>query len=486
MTRLNGRGDVAEKPDVAAFTRICPSCARRVPHTVDRCRCGADLSAVTATPTPELAGSPNGSRKTLLWLGFVAVATAAGIAFGAFWRGTTPPVEQPVTVATPPVEVERPVGPIAAVPSPEPASASPTEPAAVIDGGRPTAEYAPGSNPTTAVPAVAAAPDPSGFESVVAQVMPAIVLVEAGASRGSGFFIRPDTLLTNVHVVKGHNSVTIRRASGEVVPARVERTAGDVDVAVLKISPADPKQPTLTMGATADARVGQEVFAIGSALGLFQNTLTRGIVSGIRQTPTATLVQTDAAVNPGNSGGPLMDRNGRVLGIITMGYTERQGLNFAVGIDHARAVLGEGRAAAAPRPTAPASPDMRALSPAMESDTEQRRGEGLRAYEDAMATLGRRADALEGSWRTFRLDCYRGRIVGTFDREWFALFDQRTMQGAVPAGCGGWFSDLRREADEVRAGVIGADEAARRADVFPGIRREIRRRHRLDYPGSER
>ena len=316
--------------------------------------------------------------------------------------------------------------------------------------------------------------------------MPAIVLVEAGASRGSGFFITPDTLLTNVHVVKGNNSVTIRRASGGGVPARVERTAADVDVAVLKISPADPKQPTLTMGATTDARVGQEVFAIGSALGLFQNTLTRGIVSGIRQTPTATLVQTDAAVNPGNSGGPLIDRNGRVLGIITMGYTERQGLNFAVGIDHARAVLGEGRAGAAPRPAAPAAPEMRALSPAIESDTEQRRGEGLRAYEDAITRLARRADALEGPWRTFRQDCYRGRIVGTFDREWFALFDQRTMQGAPPAGCSGWFTDLRREADEVRAGVIGADEAARRADVFPGIRREIRRRHRLDYPGSER
>jgi hypothetical protein len=354
----------------------------------------------------------------------------------------------------------------------------------VIDGGRLTAEYATNSNPSTPAPSVAA-PDPSGFESVVAQVMPAIVLVEAGTKRGSGFFITPDTLLTNLHVVKGNNSVTIRRASSDVVPARVERTATDVDVAVLKISPADPKQPTLTMGATADARVGQEVFAIGSALGLFQNTLTRGIVSGIRQTPTATLVQTDAAVNPGNSGGPLIDRTGRVLGIITMGYTERQGLNFAVGIDHARAVLGEGRGTA-PRSAGPAAPAMRALSPAIESDTEQRRSEGLRAYEDTMTLLARRADALEGSWRNFRQDCYPGRIVGTFDREWFALFDQRTMQGAVPPGCGGWVTDLRRAADEVRAGVIGAEEAARRADVFPGIRREIRRRHRLDYPGSER
>ena len=111
-----------------------------------------------------------------------------------------------------------------------------------------------------------------------------------------------------MHVVGGNSSVTIRRASGEVVPARVEPTAPQVDIAVLKMSLADKTQPTLTLGTTADARIGQEVFAIGSALGMLQNTLTRGIVSGIRQTTTATLVQTDAAVNPGNSGGPLLDR----------------------------------------------------------------------------------------------------------------------------------------------------------------------------------
>ena len=67
------------------------------------------------------------------------------------------------------------------------------------------------------------------------------------------------------------------------------------------------------------------------------------IVSAIRQTGEATLVQTDAAVNPGNSGGPLLDRAGTVIGITTMGYTDRQGLNFAVGIEHAGPLL-EGRA----------------------------------------------------------------------------------------------------------------------------------------------
>jgi hypothetical protein len=319
---------------------------------------------------------------------------------------------------------------------------------------------------------------------MVNRVLPAVVLVEAGSSRGSGFFVAPDTLLTNVHVVGRLSSVTVRRSSAPTLTARVEVTGADVDVAVLKISPADDKQPTLPLGATADARLGQEVFAIGSALGLLENTLTRGIVSGIRQTGTATLVQTDAAVNPGNSGGPLIDRSGRVIGIVTMGYTERQGLNFAVGIDHARALLGGGRPTV-PRAPAPAS-DLRSLAPAIDSDTDQTRNEGLRAYEAALAQLARRGDGLDRSWREFRSTCYEGRVTGAFDRDWFALFDQRAMQGAVPPGCGGWFGDMQREATDVRNGVVAAEEAARRAGVFPGVRREMRRRHRLDYPGWER
>jgi hypothetical protein len=326
---------------------------------------------------------------------------------------------------------------------------------------------------------------PSLVEDVVNRVLPAVVLVEAGGSRGSGFFVAPDTLLTNVHVVGRHSSVTVRRSSGPTLTARVEATGSDVDVAVLKISPADGTQPTLALGSTADARLGQEVFAIGSALGLLENTLTRGIVSGIRQTGTATLVQTDAAVNPGNSGGPLIDRTGRVLGIITMGYTERQGLNFAVGIDHARAVLG-GRPTA-PRPSAPpASAEIRSLAPAIDSDTDQTRNEGQRAYEATLIQLARRGDALDRSWRDFRSSCYEGRVAGVFDRDWFALFDRGAMQGAVSPGCGGWFGEMQREAADVRDGVIAAEETARRAGVYPGVRRDLRRRHRLDYPGWER
>jgi hypothetical protein len=323
------------------------------------------------------------------------------------------------------------------------------------------------------------------MEDVVSRVMPAVVLVEAAGGRGSGFFVAPDTLLTNVHVVGRNSSVTIRRSSGATTAARVEMTASDVDIAVLKISPSDAAQPILTLGSTADARIGQEVFAIGSALGLLENTLTRGIVSGVRQTGTATLVQTDAAVNPGNSGGPLIDRTGKVVGIITMGFTERQGLNFAVAVDHARAVLGGSRPSAQ-RTAAQGVPEIRSLAPALDSESDQSRSEGQRAYEAALTQLARRGDALDRTWRDFRASCYEGRVVGAFDREWFAFFDQRTMKGAVSPGCAAWFSDIQREANDVRDAVIAAEESARRAGVFPGVRRDLRRRHRLDYPGWER
>ena len=314
--------------------------------------------------------------------------------------------------------------------------------------------------------------------------MPAIVLVETSGSRGSGFFVAPDTLLTNVHVVGRSSTVTIRRASGDVVPARVEATAPHVDIAVLKLSAIDKTQPVLTLGSTGHVRVGQEVFAIGTALGMLQNTLTRGIVSGIRQTANATLVQTDAAVNPGNSGGPLLDQAGRVLGIVTMGFTERQGLNFAVAIDHARPLL-EGRPAPVSRtPGSAPVATIRGLSPSLPSETEERRAQGERMYEQAIAQIARRADTLENAWRQYGTSCYKGRTAG-LDRDWFTVFNDRSAAAVAP-GCDRWFADFRRQAGEVAAGVVAAEELARQADVYPGVRRDMRRRHRLDYPGWER
>ena len=172
--------------------------------------------------------------------------------------------------------------------------------------------------------------------------MPAVVLVETSSGRGSGFFVSADTLITNVHVVGSNSSVTIRRMGGATAPARVAAASPEFDIAVLKISSPEAGQAVISLGSALNARVGQDVIAIGSALGTLQNTVTRGIVSALRQSGSATLIQTDAAINPGNSGGPLLDRAGVAIGITTMGYSGRQGLNFAVAADHAMALL-EGR-----------------------------------------------------------------------------------------------------------------------------------------------
>jgi hypothetical protein len=106
--------------------------------------------------------------------------------------------------------------------------------------------------------------------------------------------------------------------------------------------------------------------------------------------------------------------------------------------------------------------------------------------EQSAAALARQADALDAQWARFTQSCYEGRIVGSFDREWFALFDRRAMQGAVEPGCGEFFANLDRAAHALRDDVLGVDEAARQAGVYPGTRRDVLHRYRLDYDGWQR
>ncbi len=239
--------------------------------------------------------------------------------------------------------------------------------------------------------------------------MPAVVLVETSSGRGSGFFVSADTLITNVHVVGGNSSVTIRRMGGATAPARVAAAAPEFDIAVLKISNPEAGQAVISLGSALNARVGQDVIAIGSALGTLQNTVTRGIVSALRQSGSATLIQTDAAINPGNSGGPLLDRTGVAIGITTMGYSGRQGLNFAVAADHAERCSKGVRCRLAP--AAARSDDMRTLSPAVPSETEQARtsrDEGPRGGAVPACAPGPGSRRLLGA---ISQACYQGRVV---------------------------------------------------------------------------
>ncbi|MHA7684662.1 DegQ family serine endoprotease [Cupriavidus sp. PET2-C1] len=160
---------------------------------------------------------------------------------------------------------------------------------------------------------------------------------------GSGFIVSPDGLiLTNAHVVDGAQEVTVKLTDRREFKAKVLGADAQTDVAVIKI---DAKNlPTVRLGDPSRVRVGEPVLAIGSPYG-FENTVTGGIVSAkSRSLPDDTYVpfiQTDVAVNPGNSGGPLFNLRGEVIGINSQIYSQTggyQGLSFSIPIDVATKV----------------------------------------------------------------------------------------------------------------------------------------------------
>lgn len=155
---------------------------------------------------------------------------------------------------------------------------------------------------------------------------------------GSGFIVSPDgIILTNAHVVADADEVTVRLTDRREFKAKVLGSDAQTDVATLKIDASD--LPAVKIGNPDTLRVGEWVVAIGSPFG-FENTVTSGIVSAkARSLPDGTYVpfiQTDVAVNPGNSGGPLFNMNGEVIGINSQIYSGTggyQGLSFAIPIN---------------------------------------------------------------------------------------------------------------------------------------------------------
>jgi len=160
---------------------------------------------------------------------------------------------------------------------------------------------------------------------------------------GSGFIVRSDGLiLTNAHVVKGATEVTVTLSDHREYPAKVLGLDTTTDVAVIKINAKD--LPVVHMGSTDSLQVGDYVLAIGAPYGL-EETATAGIVSAkgrsLPDSQSVPFIQTDAAVNPGNSGGPLFDAHGNVVGINSQIYSSTggyQGLSFAIPIEVATQV----------------------------------------------------------------------------------------------------------------------------------------------------
>jgi hypothetical protein len=348
------------------------------------------------------------------------------------------------------------------------------------DADAPSEANAPDTPPIeTPAPEHTAAGDTASVEDLVARVSPAVVAIETSTGRGSGFFVQADTIVTNAHVAGSDSSVKIHLASGGLLTARVDKLAPDIDLAVLKL-PSAPDRTTVSLGGVGNVRSGEDVLAIGSSLGVFQNSVTRGIVSGVRRTGNVVLIQTDAAINPGNSGGPLLDRNGTVIGINTMSIRSAQGISFAVAVDHAKELL-SGFHISTSRVT-PLGSLTETLGSRTPSEADATRADAMRTYEQSLARLARRADSFDQRWQSFRRVCYEGRIAGSFDREWFALWNQRAMLGAVSPGCLDSWNDFRGQVASFRMEMAAAEETARQGDVFPGYRRQLRQKYKLEYP----
>ena len=198
---------------------------------------------------------------------------------------------------------------------------------------------------------------------VVERAGPAVVAIEIGAARGShpggagsGFVVTPDGyVMTNSHVVSGARAIKVKTQAGEIADAQVVGDDPATDLALIRVDAAalaaqrtlQPGVPYLPIDGALAPRVGQLAVAIGNPLG-FESTVSTGVVSALGRSLRGKgnrlidgVIQHTAPLNPGNSGGPLLDGTGRVIGVNTAIIARSQGLGFAIAVETAAWVLGQ-------------------------------------------------------------------------------------------------------------------------------------------------
>ncbi len=255
-------------------------------------------------------------------------------------------------------------------------------------------------------------PAPDSVADVTEQALPSVVQIVAGSSSGTGFIVSENGLVvTNRHIVGSARRVTVLTATGEEYRGQVVQRHSVLDLAYVEID-SDRTFTPLAIGDANGVSVGEAVIAIGYPLGEelgLEPTVSRGIISAKRDD----YLQTDASLNPGNSGGPLLDASGNVIGVITARVESTEtgrpvtGIGFAIPVNEVRQDLGalaasanpSANATATPLPTIPPTPDVEATKAAIEAmDAHRRQAEqATRAATEAQQEAERYAASLEAT-----------------------------------------------------------------------------------------
>ena len=465
-----------------AFSRTCPQCSRLVPRRIPACRCGFSFEAPPTPPTGAgLDPNETAAGRTNLSPLWALPLTAIIVLAGAYVLTNR---SMPVTPGTGQATIARasdragtePVSPLRDVlPPTTPAPALEPPPAAV-------------SPPAPALPA-----PPASLAALVGRVAPAVVTIQAGPGSGSGFFVAQDTIVTNHHVVGRSSSVVVFARGGERLDGRVVDTAPPVDLALVRVGGADRVRPVLEIRPTDTVQVGEEVVAVGSpgfGAHALEASVTRGVVSGVRSLDGVVLLQTDAALNPGNSGGPLLDLSGRVLGITTAKARGSESIGFAVAGDYALALL-QGRGTQPVRALlkqASTGTGLERWQSRAPSETDQARGAGVQRLEAHAQSLARPAAQFVAMVEQFRDRCVSELVVGMGARSaaWQDAAAWIDRDAAVSPDCLGFRERIRGLRADIGAALDTAEEDARRAGVYPGEVRDVLRRHGLDWDGWRR